>query len=60
MPVKAVKRGDKYRVIESGTRRIARGPQGKPADGGGHKDASKAARQAVAINTPKEEKRKKR
>lgn len=50
MPVKAVKRGGKYRVIEADTGRIAKHKSGTPVDGGGHKTREKAERQSKAIN----------
>lgn len=55
MPVKVLKRGDKFRIIESATGRIAMSDGGKAVDGGGHKTKSKAKRQARAINSGKGE-----
>ena len=51
MPVKTVKRGDKFRVVESATGRIAKTSAGKARDGGGHADKAKATRQVRAINS---------
>ncbi len=50
MPVKTVKRGSKFRVVEASTGRIAKNRAGTPVDGGGHGSKNKAARQARAIN----------
>ena len=50
MPAKAVKRGDKYRVVEPDGK-LVRNSKGTPVDGGGHKSKGKAASQARAINT---------
>lgn len=51
MPVKAVKMGNKYRVVEAKSGRIATNKAGTPVDGGGHKTKTKAQAQASAINT---------
>ena len=51
MPVKSVKRGSKFRVVEASTGRIAKNRAGTPVDGGGHASQGKASRQASAINT---------
>lgn len=48
MPVKAVKRGDKYRVVESRTGAVAK-RGGRAVDGGG-KSRAGAIAQAQAIN----------
>lgn len=48
MPVKAVKRGDKYRVVESRTGKISK-RAGKAVDGGG-KNRAAAIAQVQAIN----------
>jgi hypothetical protein len=53
MPVIAVKRGDKYRVVEKpveGRVKIAKNKAGTAADGGGHSSKEAAQRQARAIN----------
>ncbi|MCH8147379.1 MAG: hypothetical protein IH987_05195 [Planctomycetes bacterium] len=57
MPVIAVKRGKLHRVVEEATKRIARQPSGTPVDGGGHRSAAKAKRQARAINANTKRKR---
>lgn len=56
MPVKAVKRGHKWRVIESETGRLARNDSGTPVDGGGHNFSAKAKDQAAAVNRSLEKK----
>ena len=40
----------KYRIVEEGTRRLARSKNGEPMDGGGHKERAKALRQEEHIN----------
>ena len=50
MPVKVEKRGDKYRIVEADTGKIATHRGGAPVDGGGHDNPAKADRQAAAIN----------
>jgi len=50
MPLKVVKRGDSYRLIEATTGRIAKNKGGSAVDGGGHKSKSKAQKQASAVN----------
>lgn len=50
MPVKVVKRGSKYRVVEAATNKLAMTPKGNPRDGGGHGSRSEASAQARAIN----------
>ena len=49
MPVKVVKRGNKYRVVESNGR-IVKNKSGTAVDGGGHRTRIAATRQARAIN----------
>lgn len=49
MPVKAVKKGDKYRVVEAKTGKITK-RGGSAVDGGGHQSKEAAQRQARAIN----------
>ena len=49
MPVRTKRIGDKLRLIESETGRIAKTKSGKPRDGGGGTDES-VRRQARAIN----------
>lgn len=57
MPVKIVKRGDKFRVVESSTGEIAMTSKGNARDGGGHTSRNKAQRQANAINVNEKRKR---
>lgn len=57
MPVRTVKRGNRYRLLESGSRRLARNTAGTPIDGGGHASAGKASRQARAVNASLSRKR---
>ena len=49
MPVKPVKRGDKFRLVEPGGK-IAKNSSGTAIDGGGHSSRSQAQRQANAVN----------
>ena len=51
VPVKVSKRGDKFRVVEAETNRIAKNKSGTALDGGGHKVKDKASKQASAINS---------
>jgi len=49
--VEVKKKGNKYRLVEKGTNRIAKTEAtGKPRDGGGHEDKAKAIRQAGYVN----------
>ncbi len=50
MPVKVKRQGEKYRVIEASTGRLALSSGGIPRDGGGHESEEKAKAQANAIN----------
>lgn len=50
MPVKATKRGNKYRVVEAKSGKIAKNKSGTAVDGGGHSSETKAKSQARAIN----------
>jgi hypothetical protein len=50
MPVHSVKRGDKYRVVEVDSGRIATNATGTPLDGGGHRIRLMADRQSRAVN----------
>ncbi len=50
MPVHIEKRGAKYRIVEP-SGKIAKTPNGKPRDGGGHTSKEKAAAQARAVNS---------
>ena len=56
MPVKVNRRGDKFRVVESGTGRIATNAKGTAIDGGGHISQAPANRQASVINSSKRRK----
>lgn len=49
MPAKAVKRGDKWRVVEDSNGELVR-RNGSPVDGGGHETKKQAREQAQAIN----------
>lgn len=55
MPVKVVKKGDKFRVVESSTGNITK-RSGSAVDGGGHSSKAKAQSQARAINANTEKK----
>lgn len=57
MPLKTVKRGDKYRVIETETGRIAKNAAGTSLDGGGHASENSAKKQASAVNINQARKR---
>lgn len=48
MPYKVIKRGDKYRVVDPITGRLAKN-RGTVLDGGGHASKEKARRQVRAI-----------
>lgn len=50
MPACAEKMGDKWRVVECGTRRVVRNASGTPVDGSGHGSKDAARKQAAAIN----------
>ena len=50
MPVVVRKRGGKFRVVESGSGKVAKTAGGGSADGGGHTTEARAERQARAIN----------
>jgi len=58
MPVKAVKRGDKWRVVESSNGKIAKNKGGTAVDGGGHSSKSSAQAQCRAINRSLHERKK--
>ena len=49
MPVRVVKRGELFRLIEADGS-LAKTENGKPRDGGGHRTKKKAAVQARVIN----------
>lgn len=50
MPAKAVKRGNKWRVVDADSGQVVHTASGTAADGGGHSSESDAQRQARAIN----------
>jgi len=50
MPVKVMKKRDKYRVVESATGKIVRNAAGTALDGGGHRTKIRAVAQVNAIN----------
>lgn len=50
MPVAVRKRGGKFRIVESGSGKVAKNAAGGSADGGGHSTQAAADRQARAIN----------
>ncbi len=50
MPVIVIKRGPKYRIVESKSRRILKTSKNKAVDGGGHTTLKSAKAQARAIN----------
>lgn len=53
MPVKVMKRGAKFRVVESRSGRIAKNRSGTAVDGGGKASKAAAQKQATAINASK-------
>ena len=50
MPVSVKKMGDKFRVVESRTGKVATGQKGTSVDGGGHASHADALAQVNAIN----------
>ena len=50
MPLTVKKRGDKYRVVEVDTGRIAKNAAGTSLDGGGRESKAAAMKQAQAVN----------
>lgn len=50
MPVKTVKKGSKFRVVESSTGKIVKNKKGTSIDGGGHSTRDKAVKQVQAVN----------
>lgn len=50
MPVIAKKIGDKYRIVEKATGKIAKNNAGTAIDGGGHDSEETAKSQASAVN----------
>jgi hypothetical protein len=57
MPLIVRKRGDKYRILESETGRIATGRTGKALDRGGSRRPTQLRKQAAAINIAQARKR---
>ena len=57
MPVRVVKMGPRYRVVES-TGKIAKNKKGNTIDGGGHSTKEKAIKQSQAINISLSKKKK--
>lgn len=57
MPLIVRKRGDKYRILESDTNRLARGRTGKALDRGGSRSSTSLRKQAAAINIAQARKR---
>ena len=50
MPVKVIKKGPTFRVVESFTGKIAKNEKGTAIDGGGHSTRNKAVKQVQAVN----------
>ena len=50
MPVVVRKQKNKFRVVESGSGKVAKNASGTAVDGGGHSSNTQAERQARAIN----------
>lgn len=50
MPVTTKRLGNRIRVVEAATGKIAKTSKGHARDGGGHRSKAKAQRQARAIN----------
>jgi hypothetical protein len=57
MPLRAARKGDKYRIVETETGRIAKNKAGTAIDGGGFKSRSRAVKQAQAVNISQARKR---
>ena len=57
MPLTAKKRGNKFRVVETSTGKIAKNKAGSALDGGGHSSEGKAMQQAAAVNISQARKR---
>jgi len=57
MPVKVKKQGNKYRVVEADTGKVAKNNAGTAIDGGGHSTRAMAIKQVGAVNTPKRKRR---
>ncbi len=50
MPVRVIKQGPKFRVVEGPQGKIAKNKGGSAVDGGGHITKEKAIKQSQAIN----------
>ena len=59
MPVRVVKIGPRYRVVESVGHKIAKNKNGSSLDGGGHATRDKAVKQVQAINISLRKRKKK-
>lgn len=57
MPLTVKKRGDKFRVVETDTGRIAKNAAGSALDGGGKKSKTAVLKQAQAVNISQARKR---
>ena len=57
MPLTVKKRGDKYRVVEVNTGRIAKNAAGTAIDGGGKKSRAAVLKQAQAVNISQSKRR---
>lgn len=57
MPLIVRKRGEKYRILEKDSGRVARGPAGQVLDQGGSRSAEALKKQAAAINIAQARKR---
>lgn len=57
MPLTVKKRGDKYRVVEAKTGKIAKNAAGTALDGGGKKSKPAVEKQAQAVNISQARKR---
>lgn len=59
MPVKTIKQGGKYRIVESGTGKIAKNKGNSAIDSGGHNSKDKAVKQVQAVNISLRKRKKK-
>lgn len=50
MPVRVMKKGPKYRVVEGPQGKIAKNKKGASIDDGGHSTRDKAVKQVQAVN----------
>lgn len=57
MPLTVRKRGEKYRVVEKDTGKIAKNAAGTALDGGGKKSKAAVEKQAQAVNISQARKR---